>query len=293
MLCTMIDWKQAYSRQSHILGVKLFLDNGVRPSLIPLLTSYFQSREIRIKWHGQLSQPRRMPGSGAMGSSLGNWEFDSQTNHNADSVPAEDRFKFVDNLTVLEVINLISIGIISYDILQQVPNDIQTHNQFVDNKKLLTQTYLDQINLWTENQQMILSENKTKSMILNFTKNFQFTTRLQLKQKNVEIVDKIKILGTLVNNQLSWNENCSNLIKKANARMQLLRKVWSFGSTRTKMFGLWKVFCRSILEQTCPVWSSSLTDQNKSDLERVQKTFVKLILEEDYTNFKSGLSLLH
>ena len=81
-----------------------------------------------------------MPGSGAMGSSLGNWEFDSQTNHNADSVPAEDRFKFVDDFTVLEVINLISIGIISYDILRQVPNDIQTHNQFVDNKKLLTQT---------------------------------------------------------------------------------------------------------------------------------------------------------
>ena len=43
----------------------------------------------------------------------------------------------------------------------------------------------------------------------------------------------------------------------------------------------------------CPVWSSSLTDQNKSDLERVQKTFVKLILEDDYTNYQNGLSILH
>ena len=129
-------------------------------------------------------------------------------------------------------------------------------------------------------------------MIVNFTNNFQFTTRLQLKQKNVEIVDKIKILGTIVTNQLSWNENCSNLIKKANARMQLLRKVWSFGSTRVEMVELWKVFCRGILEQTCPVWSSSLTDQNISDLERVQKTFVKLILEEDYSDYKNGLTLL-
>ena len=66
VLCTLIDWKQAYSRQSHILGVQSFSDNGVRPSLIPLLTSYFQSREMRIKWHGILSQPRRMPGSGPM-----------------------------------------------------------------------------------------------------------------------------------------------------------------------------------------------------------------------------------
>ena len=72
VLCTFIDWKEAYSRQSHILGVRSFLDNGVRPSLIPLLISYFQSREMRIKWHNKFSWPRKMPGSGAMGSNIGN-----------------------------------------------------------------------------------------------------------------------------------------------------------------------------------------------------------------------------
>ena len=54
---------------------------------------------------------------------------------------------------------------------------------------------------------------------------------------------------------------------------------------------LWKVFCRGILEQTCPLWDSSLTEQNISDLERVQKTFVKLILEEEYTTYEMGLDL--
>ena len=52
-----------------------------------------------------------MPGTGAMGSFIGNWEFDSQTNHNADSVPEKDRFKFVDDLSLLEIINLVNIGI--------------------------------------------------------------------------------------------------------------------------------------------------------------------------------------
>ena len=92
VLCTFLDWKEAYSRQSHILGVKSFQENGVRPTLIPVLISYFQSREIRIKWHNKLSQSRKMPGSGAMGSNIGNWEFDSQINHNADCVPTEDRY---------------------------------------------------------------------------------------------------------------------------------------------------------------------------------------------------------
>ena len=115
VLCTFIDWKEAYSRQSHILGVKSFISNGVRPSLIPLLISYFKAREMRIKWHGHLSKPRLMPGSGAMGFHIGNLEFDSQTNHNADSVPEEDRFKFVDDLSCLEIINLINIGLASHN----------------------------------------------------------------------------------------------------------------------------------------------------------------------------------
>ena len=68
--------------------------------------------------------------------------------------------------------------------------------------------------------------------------------------------------------------------KSANAIMQLLCNVWSFGSTIPEMVELWKVFFQGILEYTCLLWDGSLTDQNISDLKRVQKTFVKLIFEE-------------
>ena len=86
----------------------------------------------------------------------------------------------------------------------------------------------------------------------------------------------MKILGTVVTDQLSWDENCSILVKKVNARMQLLRKVRSFGSSNEEMVHLWKLFCRSILEQTCVLWDSGLTEQNRNDLERTQKTFTNL-----------------
>ena len=103
----------------------------------------------------------------------------------------------------------------------------------------------------------------------------------------------MKILGTIVTNQMSWNENCALLIKKVNARMQLIRKVWSFGSTPLEMVELWKTFCRSVLEQTCVVWDSGLTNQNIEDLERTQKTFVKLIMEENFENYSSSLKFLN
>ena len=92
VICNFVDWRQAYSRQSHILGIRSFIKNGVRPSLIPVLTNNFMSRSMKVKWHGKMSKSRNMPGSGAMGSCLGNWEFDSQTNHSADCIPEEDRF---------------------------------------------------------------------------------------------------------------------------------------------------------------------------------------------------------
>ena len=74
--------------------------------------------------------------------------------------------------------------------------------------------------------------------------------------------------------------------------MQLLRKVWSFGSSQQEMVHLWKVFCRSVLEQSCVLWDSGLSLENREDLERTQKVFAKLVLEEDYKNYKNALDIL-
>ena len=54
-------------------------------------------------------------------------------------VKPNDRFKFVDDLTVLEIINLLMIQITSYDIMKHVPSDIPTHNGYIDKEKLQSQ----------------------------------------------------------------------------------------------------------------------------------------------------------
>ena len=60
-----------------------------------------------------------------MRACLGNWEFLSQTNDNAECVPQEDIFTFVDDLTTLEIINLLTVGLSSFFINQQVPQTFQ------------------------------------------------------------------------------------------------------------------------------------------------------------------------
>ena len=136
---------------------------------------------------------------------------------------------------------------------------------------------------------MVISEKKTKAMIFNWRDNYQFTTQLHLKGENIEIVDKMKILGTIITNKLSWNDNCALIIKKVNARMQLLRGVHGFGANINEMVHLWTVYCRSVLEQSCVVWGSTLTLENTNDLERTQKSFLKMILKDKYVNYENAL----
>ena len=133
---TFYDYKQAFSRQCHQLGVESFIRNGVRPSLIPVLVNYFQGRSCRIKWRGHLSSKRLLPGSGAQGSILGNWEYLSQTNNNVDHIPPEDRWKWVDDLTALEVVDLINIGLSSYNFRQHVASDININGHYVNPKNI-------------------------------------------------------------------------------------------------------------------------------------------------------------
>ena len=293
VLCLFIDWKQAFSRQDHTLGIKSFIKNGVRSSLIPILMSYFEDREMRVKWHGEISDSKQLPGGGAMGATLGIWEYLSQTNNNSDGVPEDDRFKFVDDLTILEIINLLNVGLSEFDFTSQVPSDIPVDGYYLDADKLKSQNYLNEINEWSDRQQMVVSKQKTKAMIFNFTKNYQFGTRLKLQNENIECVRKMKILGTLVNTSLTWDDNCAYLIKKVNSRMILIRSILSFGASRKEMVHFWITFCRNVLEQSCVIWHSSLTDENSEDLERTQKTFAKLILKDEYKNYTEALLKLN
>ena len=223
---------------------------------------------------------------------MGILEYLSQSNNNADCVSIEDRFKFIDDLSILEIINLLTIGISSINLKQHVPNDVPLHNQFIPSQNLESQKWLDEISTWTKNQKMKINEQKTKAMIFNFTDNHQFTTRLQLNNQTVEIIDSTRLLGTIVSNDLKWDLNTNNIVKKANARMQLLRKVAEFGAPQEDLKTIYILFVRSILEQSATVWHSSLTQENINDLERLQKSAFKVILQERFLGYKHALKIL-
>ena len=74
--------------------------------------------------------------------------------------------------------------------------------------------------------------------------------------------------------------------------MEILRSVASFGTPVDDLKNIYILFIRSMLEQSATVWHSSLTEENASDLERVQKSAVKVILDQKYNGYQNGLAQL-
>ena len=85
------------------------------------------------------------------------------------------------------------------------------------------------------NQQMMIIEKKSKTILFNFTGNYQFMTRLRRNDKPIEVINSTKLLGSIISNDLSWDLNTANIVKKANGRMELLRKVANFTSNQEEL----------------------------------------------------------
>ena len=85
----------------------------------------------------------------------------------------------MDDLSFIEIIYFLNLGLASYNFHSHVASDIPTHNQIIPGENLKSQEILDKISEWTRKQKMKLNESKTQNMIFNFSKNKQFATKLK------------------------------------------------------------------------------------------------------------------
>ena len=248
VIVQLVDWAQAFDRQCPQLGIQSFLRNGVRKSVIPVLISYFQNRKMKVKWHSKLSTQRDLPGGGPQGSSLGLHEYDSQSNNNTDFLLPEDKYKFVDDLSMLEIINLISAGLAQYNFKHHVASDIGVNQLFLPSENVCSQSYMNNVFEWTKSNKMELNERKSKVMIFNYTKNYQFATRIYLNNTLLETISETCLLGTIVSSDLTWHKNSEMLTKKGYQCMTILRNLYEFDIPVEDLVMIYSLYIRSILE---------------------------------------------
>ena len=102
----------------------------------------------------------------------------------------------------------------------------------------------------------------------------------------------MKLVGTIITNDLCWDKNTEYLVKRSNMRMQLLHKISAFNPPIEDLKQIYISYIRSILEQSSNVWHTSLSIENSKNIERVQKSACKLILKHDYNTYEHALQVL-
>ena len=98
------------------------------------------------------------------------------------------------------------------------------------------------------------------------------------------MVEEMKILGVVLSSDLKWNANTQNIVTNAFKRVWMLRRLKVLGKAVPELKDLYIKQIRSVLELAVPVWHSSLTQSNISDIERVQKTSLHIILGDEYVS---------
>ena len=100
------------------------------------------------------------------------------------------------------------------------------------------------------------------------------STRIALNGKTIETVKEFKLSGTIITDDLKWGKKKQFLVKRAYARMELLRQMSK--SVKDKVH-IYKTYIRSVLKQSSVVWNFNLTKKNEKELKCVQKVAVSII----------------
>ena len=110
----------------------------------------------------------------------------------------------------------------------------------------------------------------------------------EVENTDVQLVEQTKLLGVVLSSNLSWNANTEYMIKRCNSKIWVIRRLKKLGADEDLLDVYFKQI-RSIIEFGVPVWNSSLTGEDTSHLERIQKTVLHIILGDQYRSYNSSL----
>ena len=244
---------------------------------------------MTVKFGVSVSSTHSLPGGGPQGSLLGGIEYLVNSNDNADFLDDDEKFKYIDDLSILQFVPLAGL-LCEYNFRLHVASDIGIDSYFLPPNSNEMQQHLDKICTWTQENLMVLNEKKSKYIIFNRAQ-ADFNTRLQMNNTNIEQVHEVRLLGVLLSDDLKFSKHTQDICKRAFARISMITKLKFVGVPTNDLIDVYTLFVRSLLEYCCVSWHSSLTISQADDIERVQRTSLKVILGESYTDYESALDL--
>ena len=228
-------------------------------------------------------------GGSPQGSFLGQLAYTTGSYDNTEqlNIEEEDKFQYIDDLDLLELIILTDV-LIQYDFRAHVASDIAIGQRFLPPSSTKTQTFHDGIALWTQQNMMKFNSGKSK-YVLHTRMQEDFATRFTLDGCHIDRQKVTKILGLWIGEDpSSWEYNTKEIIKRTYASLSILTKLKYAGLSRTKLLHIYCLHVRSSMEYCSVVWHNNLTQAQSNAIERLQKVSLKIILGRDCPRKEDG-----
>ena len=305
LICA-VDFSKAFNRINHNLIITKLSDMGVPGWLLNIVMGFLTDRVMVVRYKGATSDSKQLPGGGPQGTLLGLLLFlilinlcgeqeyedlgSQVTRPKSKFEPSSFHAKFVDDMTIGEALNIKESVIPDTD--RPLPDTYHARLGLkLDPHKSKVYDQIFQIKEYSETNGMKLNLSKTKFMLFNPTENYDFVPNLTIDGITLETSDEMKLLGLTIRNDLSWKSNTCSLIKRAYKKLWAIKRLKSQGANLDDLIDIYEKQVRSVLEFGVPVWNSGLTQDEVADIERVQKAFLHIALENEYKDYQSALQV--
>ena len=156
------------------------------------------------------------------------------------------------------------------------------------------QSELNDLHSYTIENLIKINVNKTKIMLFNTSKSYDFPPELSLPTSStyLHVVEQTRLLGLQISTDLRWADHTRYICKKANARLWMLRRMKVLNIEPEIILDFYFKEIRSILEMGCQIFHSGLTKNQSRDIENIQKKALKIILGRLYSCYEEACTLL-
>ena len=200
--------------------------------------------------------------------------------------------KYMDDATLQESIDLTSALATKLDRSGPLPW-WESSGKLLPNENTLLQTAIETMKTISDDREMILNPDKTKLMIVNFSSNhFQSLLHIPGSLQKIDRCFETKLLGYYLTADMKPNTYVSHILKIAYSILWAISRLKSAGVSDDDILLFYTMKIRSVLEYAAPVFTPMLTAKHISDIERIQKIVLKVILGPRYISYhQASLSL--
>ena len=148
---------------------------------------------------------------------------------------------------------------------------------------------LNNFSNWCNKNNLVINTNKSKCMIITSRQRRKHLTHTELtlsvNGQKLECVDNLKILGLIIDENLSWKYHIDNLYKNLSSLTGLLWRIRNYLSDDMKVL-FYNSFILSRLDYCICTWGGA-TKIYLEKLHKIQKRVARIILNVDFNEMTS------